>query len=162
MAPRGATASVFGLDEFQGETPLAERNAVLDQLRILAGMNYVTNPARLAAVFPVDMKVMQIPLPVAEACCEGCCGESEQVAVMATETKLIFIVIVGYIEVGRVRFDKELDIRRAMGTMARSALPFFDRAVDHGLRFFDEILMAVEAEVLAGFRQELGRIARMG
>lgn len=49
-----------------------------------------------------------------------------------------------------------------MGVVARRAMPVFDRTVEHGLCFLDQALVAVEAEIFAGFRQQLGRIAGMG
>lgn len=83
----------------------------MDQLRVLTGMDSMTDPAAFAAVLPVDMKVMQVIIPVAESCCEACRGEPEQVAVMAAETKLERVVGIRYIEIRRVGLDQELDIR---------------------------------------------------
>ena len=161
MTTRRAGPACFGLDEFQGQAPFAERDLVRDQFRALAAMDDMAGLAGLAAVLPVDMKIMQIFVPIPEPGSIGGGGISQQVAVMAAEAKLKLGVAVGNIEFGRVISDQELVILRAVRIMAGSALPVPYGAVEHGHVLGQDPLVAVEAEVLAEFRQELCHIARM-
>lgn len=161
MTPRRTAAACLGFDEFQGQAPFAERDLVRDQFRVLAGMDHMADLASLAAVLPVDMKIMQVLVSVPEAGRKGCCGKSEQVAVMAAEAQRKFSIIVGHIELGRVWLDQEFVVRRTMRVVAGRARSVPYGAVEYGLGFFDEVLVAVEAERLAGLRQELRRIARV-
>jgi hypothetical protein len=121
----------------------------------------MTGFAALAAVLSVDMEIMQIPISVPEPRCIRGRGKSEQVPVMAAETQRKFGVTIGHVELRRVGFQQEPVVGCAMRIVARSALPVFDRAVEHGLGFFNEILVAIEAKFHACLLQELGRIARM-
>jgi len=162
MTTRRAAPARIGLDEIQRQIPFAEGDLVCEQFGVLAGMDHVADLAAFASVLPVDMDVMHIFFAIPEPRCIGCRGKLEQVAVMAAEAKLEFGIIVGNIELRRVWFDQELVIRRPVRIVAGSALPVFYGAVKYGLVLFDQILMAVEAEVLPGIRQEFWRIARMG
>ena len=162
MTPRRAAAACLGFYEAQGQIPFAEGDLVRDQFRVLAGMDHMADLASLAAVLPVDMKIMQVLVSVPEAGREGGRGKSEQVAVVAAEAQRKFGIIVGHIELGRIGFDQESVVRRTMRVVAGRARSVLYGAVEYGLILFDEVLVAVEAERLAGFRQELRRIARVG
>ncbi len=155
MASRSAAAARLGLNEIQGQVPFAEGDGIRNQFWIFARMNHVADLAPFAAVLPVDMNVMQILIAVPKTRGIGSRRELEQVAVMAAEAKLEFILVVGDIEVGCVWLDQELIIRCAVGIVAPCAFPVPDGAMKDGFVLLDEALMTIEAKVLAGFRQEL-------
>jgi len=162
MTAGGAGATRFSLDEIQGQIPFAEGDRVRDQFGVLPGMDHVADFAPFAAVFPVDMNIMQVFFSVPEPCRIGGRGEPEQVAVVTAETELEFSIIVGDIKIGRVGLDQELFIRRPVRIVAARTLAVPDGAVEDGLVFLDQVLVAAEAEIHAGFRQELRGIARVG
>jgi len=162
MATRRTAAACLGFNEFQGEVPFAEENALCDQFWALSGVHHMAGPAAFAVVLSVDMNIVEVLVDVPEVRGIGGCRKFEQVPVMAAEAKLKFSIAVGHIKFRRIGFDQEPDVRRSMRVVAGGALPVLDGAVKHGLRFLDEILMAVEAEVLARLRQELRGIARVG
>ena len=129
MTSRRAAAACLGFYEIQGQIPFAEGDLVRDQFRVLAGMDHMADLASLAAVLPVDMKIMQVPVTVPEAGCKGGRGKSEQVAVMAAEAQLKFGVAVRHVELARIGLDQEFVVRRTVRVVAGSALPFFNGAV---------------------------------
>ncbi len=162
MTTRRATSAGLGFNKIERQVPFTERYTRVDQFGIFAGMYHVTDFAPLAAVLPVDMQVVQVPVSVPEPGRIIGGRESEHVAIMAAETELEFIIVIRHIEIGRVWFDQEFHIRSPVRIMACGAFAFLDRPVQDSLVFLDEIFVAVETKVLADFRQELGRIARMG
>ena len=109
------------------------------------------------------MKKVQIPVAVPEPCSKGRVGVAEQVPVVTRKTELIFGVGIGHIGIGGKFFHQEMCIQGAVRIMTGRAFAVLaDRSMQdfHGL--LDDILVTLEAEVLALLQQEFIVLACVG
>jgi hypothetical protein len=122
----------------------------------------MTGLAVSAFLRSVHMQIMQVSVPVPEARGKGGIGKTEQVPVMTGKAQDIFLIAVRHVKIGRELVREEFLIGRPMRVMARRALSVPDRTMKNCHILFDEIFVAVQAEIFTLFRQKLLIIASMG
>jgi len=99
-----------------------------------------------AALYPVDVQVMKVPLSVPEAGCEGSVRIFQEVPVMATETQFVLVVSIYRLNLFRKLLDEQFNIYRTMRVVTACTLAVPDRPVLDSLVFLDKALMTAEAQ----------------
>lgn len=116
----------------------------------VTGMRLMTGPTGTALALVDHMNIMEVLFAVAEPGIYGRFRETEQILVVAGETKIICAILERRIKVSRIRSLQDFCEFGTMGVMTFSALPFLDRLVQVflPLQFFSDIAQDGLAETV--------------
>ncbi len=115
----------------------------------------------ISSLFFVHVHIMQVPVPVPEVCGKRRIRISDQVAIVAGETKLILLIVISNIRIRPELFCQQHVVRTCMGIMAWSTDVVFDWSMHYRHVFLDDVFMALHAQFLSRLHQQFCIIARM-
>ena len=159
MAPGEATPAGGCRLELERDIPFPERGAHLPD-QVIAGrcVGFVAETACPPFPFIGHMHVMEVALAVPELCVDGRRWEGQEVLVMTAEAEgvLLFVLIIGSVELVRISSLQELQVQGTVRVMAGGAFPLSDGPME---RFFPfqsrrDLDVTAEAEVPFHRRQE--------
>lgn len=162
MTTDHAGAAGSGLRQIDRITPGPEGHLVANMLGLIAGMGIMTGRAD-PAFLAVDMEKMEVVVAVPETGKGGGALRPGDITIVAAEAKIVFVLVVGAVELRRIVAGQQFIIQGTMDIMTGRAIAGLDRTVPVAARTDDlaELGVTAETQLLHGVAQQRGVPGRM-